>query len=67
MPPTNVAGDFDGDGDADLADWAGMAGCLHGPGVLPMNSQCLVLDADQDDDIDLADVAAFQRDFTGSG
>jgi hypothetical protein len=67
MSPAVVPDDFDGDGDVDLADWTAMVGCLQGPGVMPTNGQCLVLDADQDDDIDLRDVAAFQRNFTGPG
>jgi len=58
-------GDFDGDGDADLADFLILADCLQGPDV-PVAGDCLATDADGDTDVDLADVAAFQSNHTGT-
>ena len=57
-------GDFDSDGDADLTDFDALVDCLHGPGVI-VTGACLAADADADQDVDLRDVAAFQREFTG--
>ena len=61
-----VAGDTDGDGDVDLADFALLPACLTGPGGGPVASGCNVFDLDWDDDVDLYDVAAFANAFTGS-
>jgi len=66
--PGGIMGDWDGDGDVDVDDWAGMAACLEGPGVTPTlnncSDQCLnVFDYDLDLDVDLEDVAFFTDDF----
>lgn len=65
-------GDFDGDKDVDLADYAILAGCLAGPGALPsppppwITENCLAaFDFDSDTDVDLADAAAFSLAFHG--
>jgi hypothetical protein len=68
-----VPGDFDGDGDADLADHLHFEDCLDGPGTAPTPAlpgataqDCLdAFDIDFDSDIDLEDFDRFQRDFTG--
>lgn len=49
LPPY---GDFDGDGDVTLADYATFAGCMQGPGVTVVGD-CLEADADADNDVDL--------------
>jgi hypothetical protein len=65
LPPVTPAGDLDGDGDVDHADWAIFAGCLTGPGVVA-SPECLPADLDGDADVDLKDAAAFTQSFTGS-
>jgi hypothetical protein len=64
-PSPCVAGDADGDGDVDLADYAVLAGCMTGPGGGPPASGCSIFDLDWDGDVDLRDVAAFSVAFTG--
>jgi hypothetical protein len=61
-------GDFDLDGDVDLADFAGFAQCFAGAGPPPSESCPPGVDADFDDDgdVDLADYARFAQSFTGS-
>ncbi|HRX84893.1 MAG TPA: hypothetical protein P5572_07740 [Phycisphaerae bacterium] len=58
-----AAGDCDGDGDVDGADYASLEACLQGPGG-GAGGACACFDLDTDDDIDLADFAAFQRLFS---
>ena len=61
-----VPGDADGDGDADLADFALFTDCLAGPGVSPAPTasgmtvtDCLyTFDRDGDEDVDLTDLSA---------
>ncbi|MHC4089909.1 MAG: hypothetical protein ACYSVY_06465 [Planctomycetota bacterium] len=57
--------DYDGDGDVDLDDYAAVYPCLTGPGV-PAGPGCEDKDLNQDNDVDLGDVAAFDVFFTGS-
>jgi hypothetical protein len=64
----SIPGDFDADGDVDLADYIAAEDCLSGPGLTtaptPPTSpiQCInAFDFDQDTDIDLEDFAAFCR------
>jgi hypothetical protein len=66
-------GDFDADGDTDLADFVSFADCLSGPNSAPdpLSPECVgtcraAFDLDADDDIDLLDFAEFQEAFTGS-
>jgi uncharacterized lipoprotein YddW (UPF0748 family) len=58
-------GDLDGDGDADLVDFASFAGCLQGPGV-PVDQACSPADADGDGDVDLHDARKLQDAYTGA-
>ncbi len=57
---TYAPGDTDGDGDADLADFAAFQNCL---GNSPLAGVCLSLDFNADSAIDLLDFAAFQEEF----
>ncbi|HNQ24405.1 MAG TPA: sulfatase-like hydrolase/transferase [Phycisphaerae bacterium] len=66
-------GDIDGDGHADLEDFATLRGLLSGPGLLPtvpvpacLEWYLIAFDLDADGDVDLADFAVFQRVFTGA-
>jgi len=53
-----IAGDFDGDGDVTLADFAPFVNCLGGPQVTyPANHCCLSGDADGNSTVDLQDAA----------
>jgi len=56
-------GDWDDDGDVDLADYAALPACLTGPEVGPPDAGCDVFDFDSDLDVDLADFADFQAAF----
>jgi hypothetical protein len=58
-------GDCNTDGGVDLIDFNGFHPCLFGPGG-GLERGCECFDVDQDDDVDLSDVAAFQHAFTGS-
>jgi len=67
------AGDFDGDGDVDLDDFARFQDCLAGPDVTPdppapiSAEDCLVVfDFDVDTDVDLSDFGSFQGVFAES-
>jgi len=69
-PSPCVAGDADGDGDVDLADYAIFAECLSGPDTTPaplppLSSQlCLsVFDLNSDFDVDLQDFSMLQSAF----
>lgn len=60
-----LLGDFDRDGDADFGDFAILAFCLAGPsGTYPFGHMCALADANQDGDVDLADLGRFQASFT---
>jgi len=68
-----VGGDYTADGMVDLDDYADFFGCMSGPGVWPSPSPsecadaCLAaFDFDDDNDVDLADFAAFQMAFGSS-
>ena len=54
-----IAGDHDGDDWIGPVDAAALGACAAGPGV-ERGSGCGVFDFDEDADVDLADVAAFQ-------
>jgi hypothetical protein len=58
-------GDFDFDGDVDLADFGHFQGCFNGPNRPPAAEQCADADLDQDNDVDLADFGVFQGCFNG--
>ena len=64
------AGDFGGDGDVDLDDFALFVRCLSGPGATTPPSECTpeqfsITDLDRDDDVDLDDFDILQAGFTG--
>ena len=61
-----VFGDFDGDEDVDLTDYATFSGCMTGPNGGPVDAGCALGDFDCDGDLDLNDFAAFQEAFAGS-
>ncbi|UCG17762.1 MAG: hypothetical protein JSV19_06970 [Phycisphaerales bacterium] len=54
--------DCDGDGDVTLDDYVCLDDCLTGPGG-GLLTDCYNFDLDDDNDVDLADFAAFQRAF----
>jgi hypothetical protein len=58
-------GDFDGDGDVDLADYGGFQRCFTGPGAGSIAPGCERVDFDSDVDVDLDDYAEFEVRFTG--
>ncbi len=57
--------DYDGDGRVYLDDANEFSACMSGPGGDPGSSECRVFDSDRDNDVDVADAAAFQQAFTG--
>jgi len=57
-------GDCNSDGGVDLVDFGDIDVCLSGPGG-GVTLDCRCFDLDRDDDVDLTEVAAFQRSFTG--
>jgi hypothetical protein len=58
-----LIGDCDADGDVDDADTQQFANCVTGTGGTLING-CDCSDFDGDSDIDLRDMAAYQRNFT---
>ncbi len=60
-----VAGnaDFDGDGDVDLADFAGFQRCFTGRDVGPARSGCEMFYTDPDSDVDMDDYESFRTKF----
>lgn len=63
-PASSREGDFDGDGDVDLLDFALLINCMGGPGV-QVDGDCLEADSDADADVDLADAAWLWVRFDG--
>lgn len=62
-----ISGDNDGDGDVDIHDFTVGYVCLSNSGPeVPIPSTCQSFDAEPDSDVDLADFARFQLNFTGS-
>ncbi|MBK9128539.1 MAG: hypothetical protein IPM13_12195 [Phycisphaerales bacterium] len=57
-------GDYNGDGQLGLSDALAFDGCLLGAGN-GIGPTCGILDMDSDNDVDIADYAAFQTAFTG--
>ena len=58
-------GDFDSDGDVDLADFGYFRSCFNGPNREPTTANCTNADADQDGDVDLSDFGMFSSCFNG--
>ncbi len=63
--PAGITGDFDGDGDVDLADFALFQLCFNGPNAPPGSNCSVDADFDNDADVDLADFSLFQLCFNG--
>jgi len=63
-PPAGC-GDYDYDGDVDLADFAALQRCFTDVDNGPIHAECQPLDLDGDRDVDAADVAAFHQTLTG--
>jgi len=61
--PLPLPGDFDRDGDVDLADFGLFQICFNGPNR-PTSTGCGMADFDSDTDVDLGDFATFQTCFT---
>ncbi len=59
-PTRLLAGDYDGSGSVDLADYANWPDCCGGPGA-EVTSDCWALDFDVDGDVDAEDFGGFQR------
>ena len=57
-------GELNNLGDVDVFDFAGRLTCVSGPDE-DASPQCLPMDFDGDNDVDWADFAPFQQDFTG--
>lgn len=62
----SIPGDFDNDGDVDIADFSLFAECFRGSGQGIPNERCRPADLDGDNDIDIADFSTFAENFTGS-
>ena len=62
---TAAPGDWDGNGQINLADFAQFRLCLSGPGGGYVNAGCACGDVDVDGDVDFDDFAAFQDAYTG--
>ncbi|MCB9851356.1 MAG: hypothetical protein H6817_11705 [Phycisphaerales bacterium] len=58
-------GDWDGDGDADLCDFAMLQQCYGADVASGAPGECGCFDADVDEDVDATDYAAFATEFTG--
>jgi hypothetical protein len=66
VPDECQSNDINGDDAVDLDDFDLLLGCLTGPGSpLRAGSCCHIADVDGEWDVDLSDLAAFQRVFTG--
>ena len=60
-----LAGDCNGDGHVDLADFVTFASCMTDPQGGPVGTGCACADLDADGDADLNDFAVFQENFAG--
>ncbi|MGQ9652208.1 MAG: putative collagen-binding domain-containing protein, partial [Phycisphaerae bacterium] len=61
-----IAGDFDHDGDVDLADFGHLQMCFTGSGEVVADTACLDAILDGDSDIDAADLQVFVRCLSGA-
>lgn len=62
----DLPGDIDGNGIVNLADFSAWGGCVTGPGGTTADPLCGLFGADEDEDVDLGDLAAFVTYF-GAG
>jgi hypothetical protein len=60
-----VPADCNFDGGVDLYDYATFEACMSGPDGGMLEPPCICFDLDGDGDVDLGDVGAFQRSFSG--
>jgi hypothetical protein len=60
-----IFGDFDDDGDVDLADYGHFLACYNGPAQPYGSSGCENADADGDNDVDLSDYGTFLFCYNG--
>jgi hypothetical protein len=60
-----LPGDYDGDGDVDLADFGAFQACFNGPNRVAAQTGCEAADFDADNDVDLGDFGRFQACFNG--
>jgi len=58
------SGDCNVDGTVNLIDFSEFHPCVTGPNV-PPGAGCTCFDIDRDNDVDMTDVARFQRSFDG--
>jgi len=63
----DMPGDVDLDGDVDGGDFGSLSACLSAPEISVDATCAEFLDLDFDADVDLLDVAIFQRCFSGAG
>jgi len=61
----SARGDFDADGDVDLADFGVFQSCFNGPNRAAKQTGCDAADLDGDRDVDLGDFGMFQSCFNG--
>ena len=62
---TWLPGDYDVNGHVDFNDFLWLAPCVTGPDNGPPPAGGDLFDFDHDTDVDLPDLAVFQRSFTG--
>jgi len=60
-----IPGDFDGDGDVDMADFGHLQRCYTGPGIPQNETGCLNTRLDGDSDVDADDFGIFQGCLSG--
>jgi hypothetical protein len=60
-----ATGDCNTDGGVNLFDYSDLEPCLSGPDGGLLLPECDCFDIDNDEDVDLSDVAQFQQAFTG--
>ena len=59
----SITGDVDGNHEVSLSDWGAFVECVTGVGIPSLDPLCNAALFDNDDDVDLLDVAGFQNRF----